>query len=951
MKLTPKVLIFLTISIAVMVLVISLIATIVISSNYEDLERQYLEKDLLIVHNKMHDEERSLAEIVSDWAPWDDTYDFINGKKPDYIESNLLPETYYDLHINLIIMTNLTGGFVYSGLYDKKSQSLQEVPPDIISLFGSNNPLMIPEPKGEYISGILILPDGTPMFVVSHPITRSDSSGPPLGNVIMGRTLDAEEVARLADLTNPTLVILPITDPALPSGIRSAVQSADYREPGVVKVLDTDTIAGYSIIKDIYGSDVLISGITNPRDIYRQGQNTLFQFILLIIGSGFIMGIPFVMIPKLTLLSRIKSLNMQVNTIGKEKDLSRRVSIRGDDELSGLASEINQMLGIVEKTHRELEVSEDRYRTLIENANEAIFVVQDGRICFGNQKLEQIGKYTIEELAQKPFLEFVHPDDRTMIGEQHKLRHAGELLKDNYTFRIISKEGSIHWMVISASMITWNGRPAVLVLLSDITERKQAEVALRESEEKFRLISEKSPDHIIIQDCDLRYTSVINPQLGLRPEDMIGKTDYDFLLKEDAEKLTLVKRQVIETGMTVPYETSLISQQGETEYFEGAYLPKYDKEGKIDGLMGYFRNITERKKAEEVLKDAKEYAEKLIQTTNAMIIGLDSNGTITLFNQAAEMISGYTFAELAGRNWFEVIVPKDRYPHVWEEFNRLPTGGFPKNFENPILTKSGQERYIVWQNSEIQDKGQNVGTISFGIDITERKRAEETIRHALAEKEVLLREIHHRVKNNLAGIIALINLQRASLTDPVYISQFKELKTRIRSMAIVHESLSITKDVARVNIASYTENLTRHLFQVYETATGIRCRIDMGDITLPIETTTPCGLVMNEIVTNSLKYAFPDTFSCREIRGEPCTITLTLQRDGSDYLLTVADNGIGIPEGIDVAKTPSLGLYLIRFIVRHQLRGTLEINTAGGTEYTIRFPEPAVKEHYTDEKM
>lgn len=123
----------------------------------------------------------------------------------------------------------------------------------------------------------------------------------------------------------------------------------------------------------------------------------------------------------------------------------------------------------------------------------------------------------------------------------------------------------------------------------------------------------------------------------------------------------------------------------------------------------------------------------------------------------------------------------------------------------------------------------------------------------------------------------------------------------------------------------------------------------MGEITLPIETATPCGLVINEIVTNSLKYAFPKTFSCSEIRGEPCTITLTLHREGTDYLLGVSDNGIGMPDGNDVTISPTLGRFLIRFIVEHQLRGSLENSSTRGTAYTIRFPEPAAREQNTDE--
>ena len=250
-----------------------------------------------------------------------------------------------------------------------------------------------------------------------------------------------------------------------------------------------------------------------------------------------------------------------------------------------------------------------------------------------------------------------------------------------------------------------------------------------------------------------------------------------------------------------------------------------------------------------------------------------------------------------------------------------------------------------WINVPLSDGS----IIGIGIDITERKLAEQTIHHALAEKEVLLREIHHRVKNNLAGIISLINLQTSSLTDTTQINVFKDLETRIRSMALVHESLYQTKDIAQIRLATYTENLTRYLFQVYETGTNVRCRIEMGDITMPIETATPCGLVMTEIITNSLKYAFPKTLDCEEIRKEPCTITITMHRKDSDYLLIVADNGIGMPEGINATTKTSLGLYLIGFIVKHQLRGSTEVSTGNGTAYTIRFPEPKSKERPTNE--
>ena len=149
---------------------------------------------------------------------------------------------------------------------------------------------------------------------------------------------------------------------------------------------------------------------------------------------------------------------------------------------------------------------------------------------------------------------------------------------------------------------------------------------------------------------------------------------------------------------------------------------------KSDYANLYFQDITERKQAEAAVQKAKEYAENLIRTANAIVVGLDLRGNITVFNKAAEDITGYTLSELQDKNWFETIVPKKYYPKVWEEFEKLSTKGVVRNFENPMLTKSGEERDISWQNNEIVEDGKITGTISFGIDITERKQAEKILR-------------------------------------------------------------------------------------------------------------------------------------------------------------------------------------------------------------------------------
>jgi PAS domain S-box-containing protein len=153
-----------------------------------------------------------------------------------------------------------------------------------------------------------------------------------------------------------------------------------------------------------------------------------------------------------------------------------------------------------------------------------------------------------------------------------------------------------------------------------------------------------------------------------------------------------------------------------------------------------FVNAIERKRADQALRQARRFTDNLIQTANVMIIGLDEKGNITTFNPAAARITGYLMAELGGRNWFEILVPRERYPHVWDEFQRLLTSDLPQRYENPILTKSGEERIISWSNNRIIEDGKTVGTLSFGIDMTERKRAEEELERHRQELEDLVRD-------------------------------------------------------------------------------------------------------------------------------------------------------------------------------------------------------------------
>ncbi len=249
-----------------------------------------------------------------------------------------------------------------------------------------------------------------------------------------------------------------------------------------------------------------------------------------------------------------------------------------------------------------------------------------------------------------------------------------------------------------------------------------------ENSEKFRLtIMRTAIIGFWITDAKLNITEVNDAYCrmsGYTRDELLSMNVSDLEAIESPEESAARAKKIFDTGED-RFQTQHRMKDGKAFDVEISIQYK-DTDG---GWFSVFiQDITERKKAEESLLIAKEYAEELIKTANVMIIGLDNNGYINVFNKAAEITTGYTISDLNGKNWFEVLVPKDKYPYVWEEFSKLKDKGVPKTFENPILTKKGEERVISWQNSVLFDKnGQPHGTLSYRIDITERKKAEEDL--------------------------------------------------------------------------------------------------------------------------------------------------------------------------------------------------------------------------------
>lgn len=292
--------------------------------------------------------------------------------------------------------------------------------------------------------------------------------------------------------------------------------------------------------------------------------------------------------------------------------------------------------------------------------------------------------------------------------------------------------------------------------------------------------------------------------------------------------------------------------------------------------------------------------------------------------------------EMSFEDLFDFIIPEDH--HILKsEREQLFTKNKPVHSEFRIKNKNNQLKYFSTNIKLIKDEEGNPKEV-FGIiqDITDRKKIEEELKQSLKEKNLLIKEIHHRVKNNLQIIYSLHGLQEIFIGEnPTVIKILNESKNRILSMAMIHEMLYQSKDLSSINFSDYIKNLTAQITESY-VSENVDIKLETEPISLNIETAIPLGLIMNELISNSFKYAFPNNQ-----KGE---IRISLTPENGEYKLIISDNGIGLPPDMDFKNTESsLGLTLVKLLIK-QLEGHIELNKNQGTKYTIKFKELKYKE-------
>ena len=671
-------------------------------------------------------------------------------------------------------------------------------------------------------------------------------------------------------------------------------------------------------------------------------------------------------------------------------DFDFRIDVTSRDEIGTLTESFNSMTAERKQAEEVLRGSEERYRLLADNTLDVIWKMDFNlEFTYSNPAVFDMLGFTPEEWIGTRLPEHCSPEEMQKIQRlitqeiENPKKHTGVVFETSF----FTKNGEEIPCEINARILfDENGRPTELQgSTRDITERKQAEEVLLESKERYRLLADNTLDVIWKMDFNLEFTysnPAVFDMLGFTPEEWIGTRLPEHCSPEEMQKIQRLITQEIEnpkkhTG--VVFETSFFTKNGEEIPCEINARILFDENGRPISIQGTTRDITERKAAEVHIKHLNSVLEAIRNVNQLILVEKDRD---TLLQEACDALvkaRGYDVAWLGFSEDGETfaMVKGSGFPEDVSRFcEYMMSGDYPPCIRDALARKDqlavmdkseecgdcffesvcrGKEAAIIHVEHagrffgllavllapdvsiDEEEKGilaEVAGDIAFALHNMEleevRKKAEDQIKASLKEKEVLLREIHHRVKNNLQVISSLLDMQARNAKDKDVKDALSESMNRIMAMSLIHSQLYEGSDLSEINMKMFVNRLLGQL-QIYQVGdTRIAHVIQVDDYPFPIAVAVPVGLVINELLSNALKHAF-------EGRDEGRIEVILTASESGMINLRVSDDGVGLPPGFDINKSKTLGLRLVKIITEDQLRGTLEVTGEEGATFNIEF--------------
>jgi PAS domain S-box-containing protein len=642
---------------------------------------------------------------------------------------------------------------------------------------------------------------------------------------------------------------------------------------------------------------------------------------------------------------------------------------------------------------KQLRESEEKYRTMVENINDVIFSLDnEGFITYINPVVEQISQYRTDELIGINFSELVHSDDLPGLIASFQRTITGQL--EPYEFRIYDRDGSHLHVRTSSRPVKKNGEVIGLNgVLQNITAQKIAEESMEKRNREFSalnqvcqtIISSLDLDDILLKvleeaqhlldvfSCSIWLVDEASGELicrqttdpqseilrGWRLSEGQGIADWvirhgESLIVPDAQhderhfngidqKTGIVIRSILSVPLLFKNEVIGIIQVVDTEpnRFEKRDLNLMESLAASASIA--IRNarlfddlqsqIKMRKESEEALRESENRLRMVLEVTSDGVWDRNLITDHVYFSPTWIQMLGYAEDEIEPhtRTWENLIHPDDRSRVLAAMNEHLDGHTESYTSEFRMRTKDGDYKWVLSRGKvvEYDPDGRPLRILGTHMDITERKQTDEQLQRSLGEKEVLLKEIHHRVKNNFQIISSLLSLQENRVANEELARTIMDSKNRVRAMALIHERLYSSENFTSIDFSEYLHILAQELFQIYAKNPDIIMNIHAEEVMLNINQAIPCGLIVHELISNALKYAFPD-----EIKKGTITISL---RENDFIELSVADNGIGIPEDLEPKKTNSLGFKLLYTLAESQLKGNIQLNRESGTQFRLRF--------------
>ena len=632
-----------------------------------------------------------------------------------------------------------------------------------------------------------------------------------------------------------------------------------------------------------------------------------------------------------------------------------------------------------------LRESEEKYRNLIETATEGIWILDaEARTTYVNEKMAEMLGYSQEEMIDRFAWDFADEEGKAILKMNMEKRRQG--INETYEFKLMCMDGSPLWVLISAkSFFNKDSKfTGSLGMFTDITKRKEAENALKKAHDNLEnLVIERTAE------LEKAYKSLKESEKGLAEAQKmahIGNWDWNIVTNEiycsdELYRIFELNPQEISANYEAffsyyvhpddrdyvdnavkralkgePYsiDNRIITANGEERTVHAQTEVIFDEKNNPVRMRGTVQDITERKKAEQALELSEEMYRIVTEQTGQLVYDYDIEEDTTDWAGNIKEITGFTpneFESMSLKFWLCRIHPEDLDRYL-ENFDKYMRSGDTYRTEYRIRKKN--EEYIYFEDNGIcliDGKGNVHRILGVLKDITERKQSESFLANIETARK---KEIHHRIKNNLQVISSLLDLQaekfrdRGCVEDSEVLKAFRESQDRVMSIALIHEELHEGRGTNTLNFSPYLEKLVKNLFQTYRLGNAnTSLNIDLEEnVFFDMDIAVPLGIIINELVSNSLKYAFPDKDKgliqiklCREESAE-CANNIPGSTkegcNGTNFSLTVSDNGVGMPERFNSEKSETLGLELVMILV-DQLGGKLELKKDPGTEFVIRF--------------